>query len=174
MIQNIIQNKNGFTLVEALVALSILIVGIISGFILVTKALYDVTIIQDRLTASFLAQEGIEFVRQIRDSNYVKTINGTLTPWNEGLADDSYLVSSIGNPPTSIKLLPYDDKILKYNSNTGLYNYDTGQDTVFKRKITITNLPPNEILVQSIMDWTSKGVNFHLVVEDRLFNWLKL
>ena len=97
--------KSGFTLVEALVALSILIVGIISGFILVTKALYDVTIIQDRLIASFLAQEGLELVRQIRDTNYLKTLDGTSTDWDDNLkTDGDYLVSA--NIQTGTVILP--------------------------------------------------------------------
>ncbi|NMB92488.1 MAG: hypothetical protein GYA31_02605, partial [Parcubacteria group bacterium] len=85
--------KSGFTLVEALVALSILIVGIISGFILVTRALYDVAIIQDRLTASFLAQEGLEIVRQIRDTNYLNKLNGSNANWDKDLSNGDHLVS---------------------------------------------------------------------------------
>ncbi len=48
------KNKNkAFTLVEVLIAVSILTVGILSGFILVTKVLYSTAVIQERLTASF-------------------------------------------------------------------------------------------------------------------------
>jgi len=165
--------SSGFTLIEALVALSILIVGIISGFILVTKALYDVSIIQDRLTASFLAQEGIELVRQKRDSNYVQNIKSTSIVWDQGLADGDHLITTTGNPPSGIQLLPYDeDKVLQWDSSSGLYNYTTGMSTNFKRKINITHINPNEIEITVTMDWTSKGMKFELVVEDFLYNWL--
>ena len=171
--------KRAFTLVEALVALSILIVGIISGFILVTKALYNVTIIQDRLTASFLAQEGIELVRQIKDTNYLKTLSGTSTDWDNNLkTDGDYLISADINAETVI-LLPWQDKSLYYHPSFGLYNYDNTGDatpTVFKRKINIIHVSSDEIRVQIIMDWQSKNIKFTrgIIAEDHLFNWLKL
>jgi len=179
MIQNIIQNKNGFTLVEALVALSILIVGIISGFILVTKALYDVTIIQDRLTASFLAQEGVELVRQIRDTNYLKILGGTSFDWDDNLkTDGDYLISAnIYTESIILPLPPWQDKGLYYHCSSGLYNYDDTGDvilTTFKRKINIYHVSHDEIRVQSIMDWKSKNIDFSFTAEDHLFNWLQL
>jgi type II secretory pathway pseudopilin PulG len=168
-----------FTLVEALVALSILIVGIISGFILVTKALYDVTVIQDRLTASFLAQEGLELVRQIRDTNYLKTLGDTPTAWDNNLkTDGDYLISANVQTGTVIlPLPPWQDKSLSYHPSSGVYNYDDTGDatpTVFKRKIKIYHVSSDEIRVQSIMDWKSKNINFSFTAEDHLFNWLKL
>ena len=175
-IQNI-RLKSGFTLVEALIALSILIVGIISGFILVTKALYDVTIIQDRLTASFLAQEGLEFVRQIRDTNYLKTLGSTSTDWDNNLkTDGDYLISA--NISAGTIILPsWQDKLLSYHPSSGVYNYDDTGDatpTVFKRKMNIYHVSFDEIRVQSIMSWQSRNINFSFTAEDHLFNWLKL
>ncbi|MGC8651289.1 MAG: type IV pilus modification PilV family protein [Minisyncoccia bacterium] len=166
--------KRAFTLVEALVALSILMIGVISGFILVTKALYDVSIIQDRLTASFLAQEGVELVRQIRDSNYVQNIQSTSIAWDKNLSDGDYLITTINNPPSGIKLLPYEDKVLRWDSSSGLYNYTSGDTTNFKRKINIQHINSDEIKVTVTIDWVTKGMNFQLVVEDFLYNWLKL
>jgi type II secretory pathway pseudopilin PulG len=177
-IQNI-RLKSGFTLVEALVALSILIVGIISGFILVTKALYDVTIIQDRLTASFLAQEGLEFVRQIRDTNYLKTLGSTSTEtdWDNNLkTDENYLIFANISAGTII-LSSWQDKLLSYHPSSGVYNYDNTGDatpTVFKRKINIYHVSSDEIRVQSIMNWKSRNIDFSFTAEDHLFNWLKL
>jgi type II secretory pathway pseudopilin PulG len=175
--------KRAFTLVEALVALSILIVGIISGFILVTKALYDVTIIQDRLTASFLAQEGLELVRQIRDTNYLKKLNEGTGNWDDGLNNGDNIV--IVNTNTgSVTLLsssnPSYDPYLYYHPLTGLYDHDSsGSKTSFQRVINIYHIPPNdpnanEIRVQSIMDWKSKNINFEFTAEDHLFNWLSI
>ena len=171
--------NRAFTLVEALVALSILIVGIISGFILVTKALYNVTIIQDRLTASFLAQEGIELVRQIRDTNYLKTLGGASTDWDDNLkTDGDYLIAAdIYTGTVILPLPPWQDKSLYYHPSSGLYNYDNTGDatpTVFKRKMNITHVSSDEIRVQSIMNWKSRNINFSFTVEDHLFNWLKL
>ncbi len=179
--------SKAFTLVEALVALSILIVGIISGFILVTKALYNVTIIQDRLTASFLAQEGIELVRQIRDTNYLKQLDGQSVDWdyynNVSLVDGNYIISgniNIGNVKLIFSSDPSYDSYLYYHQITGLYDHDSsGSKTSFQRVINIFHINEDEIRVQSIIAWKSRNIIFEIgkggiVAEDHLFNWLKL
>lgn len=176
-------SKKGFTLVEALVALSILIVGIISGFILVTKALYNVTIIQDRLTASFLAQEGIELVRQIRDTNYFKKLNGGIDSWDDGLNNgDNIVIVNTNTGSVTLRLFsdPSYDPYLYYHPITGLYDHDSsGSKTSFQRVINISPVNNDEIKVQSIVTWKSRNISFEIgkggiVAEDHLFNWLKL
>lgn len=169
--------RKGFTLVEVLIAVSILIIGILSGFILVTKALYNVEAIKDRLTASFLAQEGIELVRQIRDSNFLRILNdGESIDWRDGLEDGTYIIESKVDSQESIKLRPVaeDEKhFLLYNDALRIYNYSIGEPTTFDRKIKITTINDDEIRVESIMQWTTKRINFDLFVEDHLYNWLK-
>lgn len=168
------KNNKAFTLVEALVALSILIIGVISGFVLVTKALYDVSVIQDRLTASFLAQEGIELVRQIRDTNYLKQLNGKSVNWDDGLKDGTYIIST-DISSKKVVLTPLNGiQYLKYDDNTGLYNYTTGKETTFERTINIKHVSSDEIRVDCTMSWISKGIKFSFTVEDHLLNWLKL
>jgi Tfp pilus assembly protein PilV len=63
------QKKQGFSLIESLLAIGVLIVGILSAFILVVRSLSNIPLIQSRLIAANLAQEGIELVRQKRDTN---------------------------------------------------------------------------------------------------------
>ncbi|MBP8718411.1 MAG: prepilin-type N-terminal cleavage/methylation domain-containing protein [Candidatus Atribacteria bacterium] len=181
------QNLSGFTLVEALIAMSILIVGVISGFLLVTKALYNVTIIQDRLTASFLAQEGVELIRQLRDTNFLQQLKGENIPWdsNEMLAhckqdneqDNGCLIWA--NPRTNQVITSALDSVsspqtLYYHPETGLYNYEPSDyPTTFKRIIHLSSISPNELKVQVEMTWQSKGMDFWFTVEDHLFNWLQ-
>jgi len=181
------KKSRGFTLVEALVALSILLTGIISGFILVTRALYNAKVIQDRLTASFLAQEGIELVRKIRDTNYVKNINGVSTNWNNGLADGSYYISV--DPDSNPKQVKISEKYnedqeskipnLKRDENNFQYgfNYKYGDETNFKRIIRIKTIDSNHLRVQSVVAWNTRNISFlegqgAIVAEDHLYNWL--
>jgi len=65
---------SGFTLVEALVAISILLIAIASPMTIAQKGLMDATLSRNEMTASFLAQDAIEGVKNIRD--YV-ALNGT-------------------------------------------------------------------------------------------------
>ena len=73
-------NKNSFTLIETLVAISLLTVGTVGAFTLIQKTIAFTSVVSSQLQASYLSQEGIEIVRNIRDTNYLKGEN-----WNEGL-----------------------------------------------------------------------------------------
>ena len=174
---NLKKKQKAFTLVEVLIAVSILTIGILSGFILITKVLYNTAVIQDRLIASFLAQEGIELVRQVRDSNFLQIMNGESVEWEDELADGSYTIESKAGSEQSVDLVFYDEieeiPDFRYDDNTKIYNYTTGEPTTFNRRIRITTINDDEIRVESIMKWTTKRIDFTLTVEDHLFNWLK-
>jgi type II secretory pathway pseudopilin PulG len=173
-----LKKTKAFTLVEVLVAISILIIGILSGLILVTRALYNVAIVKDRLTASFLAQEGIELTREIRDSNFLRILNGESIIWNDGLGDGSYFVKSNIEGEQPIQLVSIDPSEIPnlfYDEGLKIYNYSDGESTNFNREIRITNIASNnEIRVESIMKWRTKNIDFNLTVEDHLFNWMEL
>lgn len=57
----------GFTLVETLVAISILLLAIIGPMTIAQKGIQNSLYASDQTTAVFLAQEAIEAVRQLRD-----------------------------------------------------------------------------------------------------------
>jgi len=173
------KRQKAFTLIEVLVAITILIVGIISGFVLVTRALYNVAVIKDRLTASFLAQEGIELTRQIRDSNFLRILNFEESiDWRDGLGDGTYIIESKVDSEGSIELVAIGEdqnRIFFYDKTLRIYNYDNnGELTTFNRKIKITTINDDEIRVESIMQWKTRTIDFDLIVEDHLYNWMKL
>lgn len=172
------KRQKAFTLIEVLVAITILIVGIISGFVLVTRALYNVAVIKDRLTASFLAQEGIELTRQIRDSNFLRILNGEPANWMDGLGGGIYIIESKVDSEESIGLVDIgedENRFFFYDNVLKIYNYnDNGEPTTFIRKIEIETISNDEIRVESIMQWKTRTIDFDLTVEDHLYNWMKL
>lgn len=103
----------GFTLPEVIVAMAVLVMVIFSATNLVVSIIRSNTENIRTLTAYGLAQEGIEAVRNMRDSNWLlgARFNGTLGSlaypvWNETLPDDSdyYIVrlNSLERSPTPI------------------------------------------------------------------------
>ena len=78
--------KTGFTLVEALVAISILMIAIASPMLLAQKSLSSATLSKDQMIASFLAQDAIETIRNIRDQIAVNP-NGGSSDWLALLKD---------------------------------------------------------------------------------------
>lgn len=63
--------SSGFTLIETLVAVSILTLAIAGPMLTASDALKAANLAKDQLVASGLAQEGIEFVRRVRDDEYL-------------------------------------------------------------------------------------------------------
>jgi len=164
--------KRGFTIIELILTIVILSFGIIgvynvfSPFISLNSNLYS------RFTAAYLAQEGVEIVKNLRDHNFVNS-----TSWSNGLlicnlgcqADykAGTLVAGVNN-----QLQSYDpNKFLKLDSE-GFYSYDGSTDTIFKRKITITEDPPPDVLkVDVSVTWDFNGQFFNFDTVEYIYNW---
>ncbi|OGG64259.1 hypothetical protein A3J11_00300 [Candidatus Kaiserbacteria bacterium RIFCSPLOWO2_02_FULL_55_12] len=61
----------GFTLIETLVAITILTLAISGPLFTANRAIVAAENARDQLTALYLAQEGIEYVRMMRDNSYL-------------------------------------------------------------------------------------------------------
>lgn len=61
----------GFTLVEAMVAISILSLSITGPMVIAQKGIGSAIYARDQITAFYLAQEAVEYIRNIRDSNRI-------------------------------------------------------------------------------------------------------
>jgi len=171
---------------EAIVAIFVITTGIVGVLSLFTQTISSATFSKDKLIAAYLAQEGIEIVRNIRDTNWLEQYTESTNPWNEGLTGCSgnceadYFCTTVEdpdptNPPFHRCLDSYDSgHFLKINTND-LYNYATGTDTKFKRKITITptnDLEGNPILNVSILvEWQERGRTHSVTVKENLYNW---
>ncbi len=128
----------GFTLIETLVAILLICVAIIAPMQLTIQSLTSAYFARDQITASNLAQEGIEAIRAIRDGNILSTaegttvdlFNGILVPNNCGTAcyiDALKTTPVIAQCPGGV--------CTPLLNNNGLYGYDTGAPTNFVRTI---------------------------------------
>ena len=91
-----ILNKNkGFTILEVLVAILIITTGGLAAYAMVQQIIFSTLSSSYRLTAAYLAKEGIETVRNNRDTNWLQGAPN----WYNGLIGDSGLqpVSGFSN-----------------------------------------------------------------------------
>lgn len=154
-------NSKGFTLIEALVALVILTTALGPALVLSSNVSSVASVIQNNLIAANLAQEGVEVVRAIRDSNWY---NGLA--FDAGLPDGNYRIEWNS---TSLIALGTNPSLKK---NSGLYSYVSGTDTIFKRTITITKVNSEELRVVSTVTWTERGERIkNTKAESHLFDW---
>ena len=157
----ILNSENrGFTIIELIISifiLSIAVVGIFSAFSIMTILTSDST---DRLIATYLAQEGMEIIRNIRDTNWLNIDAGSPVDatWVDYLSCASgcevdYRTTGSDSNPVLKRTGNYlnIDQSGYGQSGYDFYNYAGGTPTKFKRKIIITCLPNNNCATDYIM-----------------------
>jgi type II secretory pathway pseudopilin PulG len=79
-----------FTLIETLVAISILTIAITGPLAIIAQALRSSYFARDQITAYYLAQEAIEYIRNQRDMNGLKGVDAPASEeWLDGVATDT-------------------------------------------------------------------------------------
>jgi len=68
--------KRGLTLIETMVAIALLMLALIPPMSLASQALTSAFYARNQITAFYLAQEGIEIVRAVRDANIIALAEG--------------------------------------------------------------------------------------------------
>jgi hypothetical protein len=56
---------------------------------------------------------------------------------------------------------------------TGKYNYSTGVDSGFQRKLYITNINNNEIQIVSTVSFLENNNTYEVKLSENLFNWIR-
>jgi len=164
----------GFSLIEALIAIAILIVGVLSAFLLLIRTTATIPSMQNRLIGVNLAQEGIELVRALRDSDFVsgKSFKNFLNAVDCQSVDSCQIAA---NNDGKIELFLNNRKPLYYHSDTHFYNYDNSSESEvsnFSRFITIDESANDYLIVSVKVVYKVKDVEKTIEATDYLYNWL--
>lgn len=168
--------RKGFTLVETLVAISILMISIAGPYYSVYRAVQTTYIARDKLIATALSQEGIEYVRNKRDSNYLYNLAnpGSQVDWLNGLsvckgAGVKCTVDVTGGAPAACSGVCTP---LNINTTTNWYTQGAGTATRYTRSVNITDVDANETIVTVTVSWVNSHITNSIVVTEHLYNWL--
>jgi prepilin-type N-terminal cleavage/methylation domain-containing protein len=117
---------SGFSLIEVVISMGVLAVGLLGVTMLYSNSLLYIVSTRDQVTATGLAQEGVELVRNIADNG------GPLLP------GFGYRIDI--NPGGNI-VMNSGQKTLRYSSASGLgvFRHTGGTATKFQRRITIVS-----------------------------------
>jgi Tfp pilus assembly protein PilV len=174
-------SMKGFTLVETLVAVTVVLMAIMGPFQLVKDALTASYVARDQLIATALAEEGVEYVRSVRDGNYLYNINnpGSERDWLYGLngsgnpncfATNGCVVDPIQN---TVQACGQTCPVLRTTSASLYTQQVSGTATRFTRKVVIENVAAGrEVRVTVSVTFTSRHTPFTVTVTDNLHNWL--
>ena len=166
--------NKGFSLLESMIAIGILLVAVVAPLSTIGDSLAQIYVARDQMVAINLAQEGIEAVRQVRDSNMIKgwregSPRNTL--WNAGGLDTQGFYSvDLSETPTLTTGSAQGDS-LKQDVTTGVYG-NSGTETKFRRVVFIEPISgsPDETKITSTILWkTAGGTDKKIEVSESLF-----
>lgn len=188
-------SQSGLTLVESLIAISILVIAVLGPLVIVSQALRTSFFARDQLTTYYLAQEVVEHVRNLRDRNSL--IETDASRW---LANITYLGGSPEEVPTIVapdainpqkyrlvrdggyrlEACPSNDcGKLNINTATGVYGEVSGVDlkgSIYTREVVFYQAPGDssgqqEVLVEVTLKWNQVGGVYQFKLRESLLNW---
>ncbi|MFH1178263.1 MAG: prepilin-type N-terminal cleavage/methylation domain-containing protein [bacterium] len=193
-------SSRAFTLIEALVAVTILTVAIAGPLFSAGRAIIAAGVARDQLTASYLAQEGIEYIRMLRDNNYLSAYQGNSSTassvgWTSFLASVNQC-NATANPTVSCTLDPVNNALplTVFSGNAPLHltncvngpsglsctppsiytqqNISGSIQTSFTRTLQIIDtLSTNDKKIVSKVSWSFHGIPYSVTITDHLTPW---
>lgn len=158
--------ERGFTLVEALVAISIVLIAVTGPLTIVAKNLVFAQFARDQITAFYLAQDAVEFVRNKRDNN---TLAGQ--GWLEGLSaciSETCIVDSAADTVTRCGTSCDPLRL----STFGIYGYISGPNTIFTRAVSINEISSGqEATIDVTITWDQGAVERNFTIREHILNW---
>ncbi|MBI5139348.1 prepilin-type N-terminal cleavage/methylation domain-containing protein [Candidatus Nomurabacteria bacterium] len=195
------KSNRGFTFVETLVALSIFTLSVLAMISVLSRGIADTGYVKRKMIASYLAQEGVEYIRNLRDTYVLFNVGSPQEGWNtfqsrltsdagancDDLSKGCYFddqpvsYSDDSQPILDMTIAPCNDSrcssaVIYYQPLKSEYSYDSsGAGTVdsgFRRSIKITVVNANEMKVEATVFWTESSGNQQTISSGTLFNWI--
>jgi len=173
--------KKGFTIVETLVAVTVLMIAISGPLTVSFRALNAAVSSKNQMIATFLAQDAVEFARNIKDNNISRgNPEGWLADIGECTPSQMCYVNTLTNTvksecPTSM----YKECAL-YKDDTGRYSQNTsGTKTPFYRTMYLQDIRPigedKEVaeLVVDVVWTTGENLTASTRLRTKIYNIVK-
>lgn len=183
--------SKALTLVESLVAISILVIAVFGPMSIVAQSIRTAYLTRDQMTAFYLAQEAVEYVRNIKDQNSLRYSDPAT--WISGLDGTGRPTINVTEPLTPVKYMlqlsaagGYEliqcATCPKLNVNKVTREYgapEVGGDdvaSIYTREVSFWSVPlddlvEKEVVVQVVVRWSHTGNNYEYTVRDNLRNW---
>jgi hypothetical protein len=183
--------QSGFTIVETLVAIFILVIAVTGPLAVAQSGLRAAFLSRDQTTAFYLAQDAFEYVKNVRDGNILETVKSGAAlsgGWLDGLepcmdvggctVETTFTSGSVvgcGLDDEETGCDP-EDHPLKYDLLDNTFGFESvgSEDSIYSRKVYITEIVEGveaEILVE--IKWTTSSSlgQRTISVRENIFNW---
>lgn len=195
--KKVFKNKKGFTLTEVMIGMTILTIAIVSATSLLVGLIGSNQNNMKTLQANYLAIEGIEAVRNIRDTNWLHNRDwlgsGSTALWTEDFkvpngpgSENLYSVNLERNAFLQAPMENLTDKIEGLNSartwtiggvEQSAVKLADGEDSGFDRVISFEHYDCGEAdcsdyaLVTAKVSWVDGAKNREVSISEVLTNW---
>lgn len=180
---NSLQKNRAFTLVETLVSISIFTVSLLGIMSILASGISSTNYAKKKMTAVYLAQEGIEYIRNVRDTKLLYGNETAIAKWQQFQASTASCTSE-GNPckvgisssgDISISRCGGSNGPCKLYINTaGGYDVEPGVDSGFSRKVwrEVVPGPDERMKVFSQVEWTQGSGQKKILFSEDLYQWI--
>ena len=178
-------SQRGFTIVETLVALAIFSSSIVFLIVVATGGSSNTGLAKNRLITTYLAEEGVEVVRNMRDTRVLADSTGG--GWTTFMTEIDACTGSLGcniDPTTQdVCTCSGSTCTIPYTETSGYYGYSQGsactspggsQSSLFTRVINITPIvstDAEDVLVTSTITWNQGTAVQRISYQTVLMNW---
>lgn len=176
----------GFTLIESLIAISILTFAVAGPLFTADRAIVAAQTSRDQVIAMYLAQEGIEHMRMLRDNEYISAYhagdtNISDTAWTTFLT--TIAVCDATDPTKACTLDSMNGLLgtscvigtncapLRLVGGTYRQITSLAPFTPFTRVIQAFGVSTGEEKIVSTVSWNFHGVPYSVKVSDQLTAW---
>ncbi|PIQ91398.1 MAG: hypothetical protein COV70_03880 [Parcubacteria group bacterium CG11_big_fil_rev_8_21_14_0_20_39_22] len=184
--------NSGFSLVETLVAISILMIAIGGPLLIAERSLATARYSKDQITAFYLAQEAIEYIKNTRDKNVISGQQGGNVDWLSGITtnggkcqNDSVCGIDPNAEPNKQTITcgsQNDNCRLLFNQVSNIYGHRFGSNsnpdsgwaiTPFQRQVTVVEVVDDiEAKISVTVKWNPRPlVNKTFTLTESIFNW---
>ncbi|MBI2120097.1 MAG: hypothetical protein HYT94_00555 [Parcubacteria group bacterium] len=179
---------SGFILVETLVAVSLLMLAVPAALTVATKSISIASYSKAQVTATYLAQEGLEIVRYRRDSNMLQMPSDPLVRWRDGFVEAPIAKCNSGRCRVDYGVSPALEpriercmggcSIVLYKNTNGTYAHTSGagwEVTPYSRYVEARPIPgnPNEVRITSVVTYSIYGITKTITLSENLTKWIQ-
>ncbi len=172
------RNRQAFTIVETLVAITVLMIAIAGPLVVASKGLNSALFAKDQMIASYLAQESMEIIKNIKDNN----LNSTwLSPFSPTC------IKSSGSVPTACDVELLQNSLQPtistscvgnlgcslYLSNSGYgYTHDPSGATMtnFRRYFYLETIATDLSRVTVVVSWYEHTIPYEIRLSSEIAN----
>ena len=182
----------GFTIIETLVAIAVIMLAIVGPLTIANKGLVAAISARDQVTANYLAQDALEYLKNIRDNNLLAAVDWMRGINESGMCEYSSSVpanskscfietATVGNLPEVCPGAVSDCGHLYYNESTKSYTHAHPAGTVatpFTRYYQVdmkntSGTDYDDARVEVVVTWKTGTVVNKLSVKNNFFKVLR-